>query len=145
METPPRTYQSRFGATRLITFSQLVAESICARRAKLNQKTLGKQFWNLPEWKREFACQVMLCNGLLARFSVETITAVLKTTGRFICTLRNPNLVGLLEAEDRRVKTSKTIAAARREESQTPALPASGIPQPRPQLSRPGNLFGSVS
>ena len=140
-----RIYQSRFGADGPITFAQMASEAICARQAKICNKTLPRKFWNLPEWKRRFRLQVMYCNSLLARFPPDVIGAVLRSPeGLRICTLRNPQLVPLIEAEVRRREQNKTIAAAR-EEPPVHAAPASGLPQQRPQLPRPGSLFGSLS
>lgn len=143
-----RTYQSRFGATRPITFAQMVAETTCGRQAKLNGKTLPVRFWNLPEWKRLFPLQVMLCNSLLVRFDSDVIATVLRTTGRFIATLRNPQLVPLLEEEVRKRESARVIASARASEA-SPAVatscPGSGVAvTARPSLSRPGSLFNNL-
>lgn len=139
-----KRYQSRFGASAPITFAQYAAEAMCARQAALRSLTLRPRFWEDPEWGRLYRLQVMLASGLLARFDEDLISAVLRSPqGRTVCTLRNPRLVALLEAEKQRRERLGSLRSAF--EAETSPAPPSGLPAgPRATRPRPGNLFDSI-
>lgn len=142
-----RMYQSRFGATRPIAFAQYAAETVCARLAKFRGESLAQRFWEKPAWKRTFLLQVMYCNGLTARFPEEIVAAVLRSPeGLKVCTLRNPALTGLLEAEVLRREQSKTIAEARKAQAVDEPRPieTAAPAVARPPVPSPGSLFDIV-
>jgi hypothetical protein len=92
-----RKYESKYGAEGLITAAQFLAEEICQRIAKKENKVLGYRFWQKPEWKKIFQRQIVAANALLKEKDCLQIMSFLRSSkGKWILSLglKKPILEG---------------------------------------------------
>jgi hypothetical protein len=74
--------RSRYGATAPLNENQYLAELMCERQAKKDRKDLPDRFWRLPAYERAYALQCRQAAALLKLYPLETILAVLRTSGK---------------------------------------------------------------
>lgn len=126
-------YESLYGAG-WITPGQFLAESMCARKARSQKKTLPLKFWELEVWKREFALQARHVSGLLRLYSPEAIIRALrKPGGKNAYSFAAKWLDPLIAEEQRVIDSQKAKAAAEAVKEVEPQVVV-GKTGPRPEF-----------
>lgn len=88
--------------------SNYLAELVCRRKQeKENAGTLPIKFWNHPKYKNLYIREVSQAKNLLKDYPVQAIILALEDyRSRFIMSLRNKNLIKLIEEKLSLVKKS---------------------------------------
>lgn len=73
-----KTYKSNY-TDQPITAAQFLAETMCERIAKKNNKVLKYKFWTEPEYKKIFQRQIVAANQLLKEIDVKDIMNFLRS------------------------------------------------------------------
>lgn len=93
-----------------ISYSQYLAEIMCARQAKTKGKDLPDKFWSMPEYERTYLMQIRFANQLLKLYNGEVIVKVIRSSdGRSIYSLNAKWLDGLLKAEQNKFDRQKQV------------------------------------
>ena len=74
-------WPSRYSPAAWVTAAQYIIELVCERQAAKNKVDLPLQFWNLPEWSKEFASQTRATNRLLKKYDAKAIINAIKMKG----------------------------------------------------------------
>lgn len=91
-------FPSKYSNGKEVTAAQYLAELICERVAKKNQKDLHYRFWLHPEWEKEYKGQVAAANKLLSQFDIKHIIGGLNSyRGQKIYSLRAPHLIDMIK------------------------------------------------
>ena len=100
-------YPSKYSNGKMVGSAQYIAELICERSAKRNNKDLHYRFWVSPEWEKEYKGQLAAAYKLLKTYEDKAIiNALLSTKGIRIYSLRAPHLVSLvIEYQKKLVQT----------------------------------------
>jgi hypothetical protein len=94
-------YTSKY-SDRGLTAAQYITEKICENKA--GGSDLPFQFWQLPEWKRFFAFQVVAANALLKIYAPEAILRALKAPdAKWIKSLKVQALDAIIKREQKQL------------------------------------------
>jgi hypothetical protein len=130
-------YQSRYGGG-WITAAQWIAELMCERQAKKDGRGLVMKFWLQPQWKKPFAMQLRLANGLMKIYQPAAISRALRSPrGRGAYSLAAGWLDELFAQEQAELDRKQAQAEeARAEPPQPPAEQTDKQPEsPRPAFT----------
>lgn len=98
-------YQSRYADDTWVTAAQYITELVCEKKAQNERKELPQKFWNLPEWKKFFAMQVLAANELLKIYPAKAVILALndgRTKKMF--SLRFPALDAVIEEYKKKIE-----------------------------------------
>jgi predicted Fe-Mo cluster-binding NifX family protein len=91
-------FPSKYSNGKSVTAAQYIAEFICERIAKKQNKDLHFRFWLSPEWEKEYKGQITAAHKLLKKYSYkDIIDGLLSSRGIKIYSLRAPHLDDIIE------------------------------------------------
>lgn len=128
-QTDKSRYPSRYSLGKFVTAAQYITEFVCETKARNEGKDLPERFWELPDWKKYYGFQVVICNRLLKKYSAKAILAALKQPkAKRIYSLQAPFLIPLIQAEQIKLDREQAMPVVVRNE---PTLAATGTIRPR--------------
>jgi hypothetical protein len=112
-----------------VTVDNYIAELFFQRRAEWNKSALPRQFWNTPQYKKQYTIQLIHINRLLERVSSSAILKAFKEVPSL--SILNKNLVARAEAIQVELdKMVKTIIPTEEAE----------LAKPTPSFGKPNRL-----
>jgi hypothetical protein len=100
-------FLSKYSNGKSVTAAQYIAEFICERIAKKQNKDLHFRFWLSTEWEKEYKGQIAAAHKLLKKYTYrQIIDGLLSSRGLKIYSLRAPHLDGIIQQA---VKHQKSV------------------------------------
>jgi hypothetical protein len=95
-------FPSKYSNGKEVSPAQYVAEIVCERIAKKQNKDLHYRFWLNDDWAKEYKGQLAASYKLLKKYDVKAIIKALQSAGGLkIYSLRAPHLVAMIDREQK--------------------------------------------
>jgi hypothetical protein len=95
-------YPSKYSNGKTVSAAQYIAEIVCERIAKKQNRDLHYRFWVNEEWAKEYKGQLAASYKLLKQYDAKAIINALQTSGgRKIYSLRAPHLSAMIDKEQK--------------------------------------------
>jgi hypothetical protein len=95
-------FPSKYSNGKNVSAAQYIAEIVCERVAKKQNKDLHYRFWVNDEWAKEYKGQLAASYKLLKQYDAKAIINALQTpSGRKIYSLRAPHLSAMIDKEQK--------------------------------------------
>ncbi len=102
-------YPSKYSNGKQVSAAQFITETICERKAQMNQEDLHYRFWLQKNWASFYRNQIGSAHKLLKEYSAKAIIRALNTNGgRRIYSLRAPHLIDMIQKEEQLLQTENT-------------------------------------
>jgi len=115
------TYKSQVSELE-IDAANYIAEMICQKYAFKNEiGKLPQRFWTLPKFKQKYIMEISQAKTLLKKYNERAIIkAVNDNDARFIMSLRNKNLIPIIEKHQTELKTTEFQESEEKEFKERP-------------------------
>lgn len=145
---PQPLYKSKYGGEvgqdRWVTAAQFLGEVMCERRARVEHKTLGHQFWAKdPYWAGIIRQQIAAANRLMKRLDPEGTGTGAEALSIFLKSEKGRecySLVGAWIVPEVELAHQKALLYRRQKEEKARAFPAPPSPPPQPVRERQGRI-----
>ncbi len=77
-QTEKSSYPSIYSSGKYVSAAQYIIELVCQKKAHLEQKHIGTQFWKNKLWADFFKMQLRKCHNLLKKYDEKAIIGALK-------------------------------------------------------------------
>ncbi len=107
-QTEKSSYPSIYSPNKYVSAAQYIIELVCQKKAYLEQKHIGSQFWKNKLWANFFKMQLRKCHSLLKKYDEKAIMSALKhKNARNIRSLMAPWLLPLIKEEQEKLDILK--------------------------------------